>query len=143
MFAQWQASLPGLQNVTNLMWALALEPIPPQIYARHAVDNSLGLTGRRETLVLALATISWTEASDDAVVNTATQNLMDGIADEAQKFDALDPFVYPNYADKDQDVIRSYGEASVSKLQAVRDRVDPEGVFTNQVPGGYKIPEKD
>ncbi|KAI0168669.1 hypothetical protein BJ166DRAFT_611763 [Pestalotiopsis sp. NC0098] len=140
VFNQWQASLSGLQNVTNLMWALALEPIPPQIYARHAADNSLGLAGRDGTLVLALATISWTEASDDDVVNTAVKSLMDGIANEAQKLDGLDPFVYLNYADKDQDVMRSYGEASVSKLQAVRDRVDPEGVFTNQVRGGYKIP---
>lgn len=124
------------------MWALALEPIPPQIYARHATDNSLGLAGRNGTLVLALATISWTEASDDAVVNTAVKTLMDGIAEAAQKLDALDPFIYLNYADKDQDAIGSYGETSISKLQAVRDRVDPEGVFTNQVPGGYKIPAK-
>ncbi|KAF2992906.1 hypothetical protein E8E14_000364, partial [Neopestalotiopsis sp. 37M] len=140
VYTQWQASLPGLQNVTGLMWALALEPLPPQIYARHAADNSLGLTGRNGTLVVCLLTVSWTEASDDAVVNAAAKSLIGGIADEAQKLNGLDPYIYLNYADKDQDVIPSYGAASVSKLQAVRDRVDPMGVFTNQVPGGYKIP---
>ncbi|KAK6189164.1 hypothetical protein LQW54_013554 [Pestalotiopsis sp. IQ-011] len=140
VYTQWQASLPGLQNVTGLLWALALEPLPPQIYARHAADNSLGLTGKNGTLVVCLLTVSWTEASDDGVVNAAAKSLIGGIADAAQKLNGLDHYIYLNYADKDQDVIPSYGTASVSKLQAVRDRVDPQGVFTNQVPGGYKIP---
>ncbi|TGJ82176.1 hypothetical protein E0Z10_g6569 [Xylaria hypoxylon] len=79
---------------------------------------------------------------DDALVNEATHNLMAAIEDAARQIGDLDPYIYLNYADKDQDPIASYGAASVSRLQEVRDRVDPRGVFTYQVPGGFKIERK-
>lgn len=139
-YSQWQASLPRVRGISNLVWALALEPLPPKIYARHAEENALGLADRSGSLVVALLTVSWTEASDDAVLNDAAEKLMDAIENEARQLDGLDPFVYLNYADKNQDPIGSYGAASVRRLQAVQARVDPKGVFTNQVPGGYKIP---
>ncbi|KAI1120718.1 hypothetical protein F5Y10DRAFT_289356 [Nemania abortiva] len=142
VYAAWDASLDSIRGVSNLVWALALEPLPPQIYARHAKENALGLTGRNKSLVVTLLTITWSEASDDALVNEATHNLMNAIEDAARQIGNLDPYVYLNYADEDQDPIASYGAASVSRLQEVRDRVDPHGVFTYQVPGGYKIQGK-
>ncbi|KAI0404432.1 hypothetical protein F4802DRAFT_598130 [Xylaria palmicola] len=141
--AAWNASLDSIKGVSNLVWALTLEPLPPQIYARHATGNALGLTGRgNKSLIVTLLTITWTEASDDALVDEATHNLMAAIEDAARQTGDLDPYIYLNYADKDQDPIASYGAASVSWLQEVRDRVDPRGVFTYQVPGGYKIQGK-
>ncbi|KAI0970124.1 hypothetical protein F4678DRAFT_147969 [Xylaria arbuscula] len=138
-YTAWDASLDKIRGVSNLVWALALEPLPPQIYARHAEENALGLTGRSKSLVVALLTITWSEASDDALVNEAAHNLMAAIEDAARQIGDLDPYLYLNYADKDQDPIASYGAASVSRLQEVRDRVDPRGIFTHQVPGGFKI----
>ncbi|KAI1171413.1 hypothetical protein F4777DRAFT_591217 [Nemania sp. FL0916] len=138
--AAWNASLDSIKGVSNLVWAFSLEPLPPQIYARHAAENALGLTGRGDkSLVMALLTITWTEASDDALVNEATHSLMAVIEDAGRQTGDWDPFVYMNYADADQDPIASYGAASVRRLQEVRSRVDPHGVFTYQVPGGYKI----
>ncbi|XXG97659.1 hypothetical protein Hte_003966 [Hypoxylon texense] len=124
-FVQWEASLASIRNVSNLVWSLTLEPLPPQFYARHAEENALGLTDRSGTLVVARRTMR-----------------MDAIEKDAQQLGDLDRYIYLNYADRDQDPIGSYGAASVSRLRAVRERVDPKGVFTNQVPGGYKIPEK-
>ncbi len=141
-YAAWNASLDQIRGVSNLIWALTLEPLPPQIYARHAKENTLGLDGRSKSLVVTLFTLQWSEASDDALVNEATHNLMAAIEDVARQIGDLDPYIYLNYADKDQDPIASYGAASVSRLQEVRDRVDPRGVFTYQVPGGFKIEGK-
>ncbi|KAI1401829.1 hypothetical protein F4819DRAFT_496425 [Hypoxylon fuscum] len=141
-YAQWEASLPSIRDVSNLVWAFALEPLPPKIYGRHAEENALGLADRSGSLVVALLTVTWTEACDDALVNDAAKKLMDAIENKAQQLGDLDPFIYLNYADKDQDPISSYGKASVDRLRAVQERVDPKGIFTNQVPGGYKIPGK-
>ena len=138
--ALWNASLLSISSVSNIVWGIALEPLPPAIYARHSKENALGLVDRNKTLAVALLTVSWTDVADDAVVIDAANKLMDAINDEAQRIGALDPFIYMNYAAKDQDPIGSYGVASVRQLQAVQEHVDPRKVFTNQVPGGYKIP---
>ncbi|KAI2610568.1 hypothetical protein GGR54DRAFT_651721 [Hypoxylon sp. NC1633] len=138
-FAQWNASLPSISNISNIIWGVSLEPLPPAIYARHGKDNALGLANRSGSLIIALVTVSWTDAADDAVVTCAAIKLMDAINNEARQIGDLDPFVYLNYAAKDQDPIAGYGPASVRQLKTVQKRVDPRKVFTNQVPGGYKI----
>lgn len=66
--------------------------------------------------------------------------LLENINSAAKELGGLDPYIYMNYSDKEQDVIHSYGAESVSKLKQVRQEVDPEGIFTYQVPAGYKIP---
>ncbi|KAK0616093.1 putative oxidoreductase [Bombardia bombarda] len=139
-FLRWEATLPAIRNVSGIVWALALEPLPPAIYARHAKENSLGLADRKEALVVTLLTVTWPNAIDDVLINTTGAALIEAIEQDARKLSAYDPYVYLNYAGQFQDPIGSYGEASVRRLRKVRDRVDPKGVFTKQVPGGYKIP---
>lgn len=140
--ARWNASLSGLSDVTNLVWSFTLEPLPPAIYSRHAKSNALGLAEGSRTLVVALISVTWTDASHDEIVTGAAKKLIDDINNDAQQLGGFNPYIFLNYADQDQDVIGSYGTASVSQLQAVQERVDPSRVFTNQVPGGYKVPQK-
>lgn len=140
VYTHWNASLPDILNVSNITWTVSLEPLPPAIYARHGKDNSLGLADRSGPLAVAVVTALWTDEADDVVVTDAANKLLGAINNEATEIGDLDPFVYMNYAAKDQDPIGSYGAASVKQLQAVQERVDPRKVFTNQVPGGYKIP---
>lgn len=139
-FEAWNASLPTVWNVTNIIWSVALEPLPPAIYARHAAENALGLSDHTESLVVALITVTWSDAADDALVVNAVDALKKQVDEAAAKLGGLDPFVYLNYAGKNQDPIPSYGQESVKRLQQVQKKVDPKKVFTYQVPGGYKIP---
>ncbi|KAF9248406.1 hypothetical protein DTO027I6_8537 [Penicillium roqueforti] len=46
------------------------------------------------------------------------------------------------YANKADDVLveRSWGEDNIAKLRAATKEYDPNGVFQEQVPGGYKLP---
>lgn len=53
---------------------------------------------------------------------------------------ALDPYVYLNYAAKWQDPIMSYGTESVDRLAMVQESYDPHRIFTDRVPGGFKLP---
>ena len=48
-------------------------------------------------------------------------------------------FVYLNYADERQQVIEGYGAESLKRLREVNRRVDPEALFQEGVPGGYKL----
>ncbi|KAI1877521.1 hypothetical protein JX265_003529 [Neoarthrinium moseri] len=139
-YAQWSATIPSISQVSNLVWAIVLEPLPPGIYARHANGNALGLADRTGSFVVVLLSAAWTDPSDDELVVDAANKLMAAINEQAKDLGDLDPFVYLNYAGQDQNPIGSYGATSVAQLQAIRNRVDTGGIFTNQVPGGFKIP---
>ncbi|KAL2281731.1 hypothetical protein FJTKL_11409 [Diaporthe vaccinii] len=140
---KWRAHYPTIKDVTSIIFSLVLEPLPPIMYQRHAATNILGLADRTEALVIAELSVSWANESDDALVNSTARALVDDIIAEARSLGGYDPYIFANYANKDQaqDVIGSYGSESVAFLRKVREEVDPKDVFTRMVPGGYKIPD--
>ncbi|KAI1345673.1 putative oxidoreductase [Xylaria sp. FL0043] len=142
-YAAFNASLPQIQNVTGISWALNLEPLPPQIYTRGGVEtNALGLTNENgRSLVVCLISPSWSDGGQNEQVYAAARALMDDIAARAKTLGVYDSYIYLNYAAPWQDVIPSYGTESVKKLQQLRARVDPNQVFTKKVMGGFKIPD--
>lgn len=139
-FERWNTSYPALTNVTNIVFGLVLEPLPPKIYQRHATENALGLADRTESLVIVELFASWANAADDALVSRTVLTLLEAINNQAKELGGFDPYLFANYAGKNQDVIGSYGSATVARMKQVRQEVDPKGVFTKLVPGGYKIP---
>ncbi|KAL9945919.1 hypothetical protein ACHAO3_007071 [Verticillium nonalfalfae] len=58
----------------------------------------------------------------------------------AKSIDALQPWVYINYADPTQDPISSYGKANVEFLQKVLAKYDPTGMFQRRMRSGFKLP---
>lgn len=139
-FDAWNSSLSGVRDISGLTWTLSLEPLPPNIYQRGAAGNSMGLADRTGTRVVCLLSQAWSNQADNKRVYTASAALVAAIEEAAHTLDAYDPYIYLDYAAKWQDPIASYGKASVQQLRRVRDRVDPRGVFTHLVPGGFKLP---
>lgn len=140
-FDQWIASYPALKNVTSLIFSLVLEPLPPAIYQQHAEANALGFAAdRTDSLVIVELFASWASAADDALVHRTVQALLDAINAQALQLAGHDPYLFANYAGKDQDVMASYGAASVERMRRVSQAVDPKRIWRELVPGGYKIP---
>ncbi|KAI2782825.1 putative oxidoreductase [Daldinia loculata] len=140
VYLKWNKSIETIKGVRGIVWAISLEPLPPAIYARSATSNVFGLSDRSDALVITLLTVFWRNEADDLKVEMAARGLFKEIEDDAKRLGAYDPFIYPNYAAPWQDPIASYGDESLRKLQRVRMDVDPKGVFSRQVPGGFKIP---
>ncbi|KAL7911482.1 hypothetical protein GGI35DRAFT_477200 [Trichoderma velutinum] len=130
----WQGLVTPLADIEGLDVQFLIQP--------HAVTNgtnSMGLTAGEKDLVMVDMTIAYTNAADDATVQTAIQNIVSQQKSYLSKQGLLIPFVYLNYADKSQDPISSYGSASKAKLQAVSKKYDPKGLFQTANPGGYKL----
>lgn len=53
--------------------------------------------------------------------------------------DLISPYLYLNDADKGQDVFAGYPDENVKALQLIREKYDPERVFTDLMPGGWKV----
>ena len=51
----------------------------------------------------------------------------------------LGTYIYLNDADKGQKVFESYGDESVARLKEIRAKYDPARVFTDLMPGGFKV----
>lgn len=135
----FSSSLEGVKDIKGLTWSLSFEPLPPQIYKRDAAGNALGLTDRDGSLVVCLLSQVWSDDADNERATAASAALVSSIEKSARDLGAYDPFVYLNYAGTWQDPISSYGDESGQQLRQLRDKVDPDGVFTRLVPGGFKI----
>lgn len=120
-----------------------MDPIPTALYRRHANANAFGLANRGEkSLIVVMATMTWSNAEDDKVVNSAVRNLISTIERDVGKLGKLDPFIYINYAAAWQNPIASYGKASVDRLLMTQRKYDARRVFTYMVPGGFKLPRE-
>lgn len=89
--------------------------------------------------MIALLLASYSDAADDCTVEETARGLMALIEQDMRDLNAWDPFVYLNYAAQWQDPLASYGQANLQRLQAIAREVDADGVFTHQVPGGFKL----
>lgn len=83
--------------------------------------------------------ISWQGAEQDALFQQAGSDLIDRIRAYAVSIGADNPYLYLDYADINQDPLASYGAENVKKMKDAAKKYDPEGVFQNLVPGGFKI----
>ncbi|KAM7213617.1 hypothetical protein V8F06_011003 [Rhypophila decipiens] len=146
----WNRSIESISNIPGIIWAVVMDPLPPQLYAEHSDGgkaNALGLGTRNkgESLIIVQLFASWPSPAAgspealDEVVDLAARRLIADIETETKKLGVLDRFVYANYAAPWQGVFESYGKESLKKLREVRKRYDPARVFTKMVPGGFKF----
>lgn len=137
----WESSLPSVRGIPGLVWAIGFDPLPSGLYARHAHANALGLGDRDgKPLLIAQLTMTWRDPADDNLIDVTSKDLIATAKRDVRALGALDPFLYVHYAAAWQDPFMGYGEASLEKLRRVRQKYDPKRVFTDLVPGGFKIP---
>ncbi|KAL4988714.1 hypothetical protein BDW68DRAFT_176682 [Aspergillus falconensis] len=139
-YLRWKSSLPVIEDVRGIVWSISLEPLPPAIYARAPTKNAFGLLDTTGPQVVTLLSVSWEDEADDERVRNTARALFEGIEEDAHRLDSYEPFLYLNYAADWQDPISSYGKKSIEMLSKVRRDVDPNGVFREGMPGGFKIP---
>ncbi|KAF9878171.1 FAD binding domain-containing protein [Colletotrichum karsti] len=102
--------------------------------------NALGVESDGP-LMIALLTLGWSNAEDDAAMYSYADRWVDRCASEANALGLLHPWVYINYANHNQDPFAGYGEANRLRLRRIQEAIDPRGVFTSQglVRGSFKL----
>lgn len=101
--------------------------------------NALGLDPEDGPLFHCLLYMVWDDASKDEQFNKAALNFMNAAKTEAKTRGVYNRYIYMNYAGPYQNVVQSYGEANVAKLNNVARKYDPSAVFHKLQPGGYKL----
>lgn len=83
--------------------------------------------------------VSWDGSEDTGVVEEFLRSVNEEIEGMLGERGLLLRYLYLNDSDKDQPVFEGYGRENVERLQAIRERYDPQGVFTDLMPGGFKL----
>lgn len=84
-------------------------------------------------------TVIWSNAADDAALNAAAETFLTQAVQYTKSQGQYHGFLYSNYALPSQDPIASYGPTNQATLRAVSKMYDPNQVFQDQVPGGFKL----
>lgn len=133
-------SLGEVRSVTSGSLAFGLQPISSTaVHAGYANGgNALGLQDVSQTWYAIDA--GWYWESDDEFVRSATEDLTGAVIKVSKQEDSFIRYLFMNDANREQDVIASYGEDNVRKLRDVQAKYDPDLVFQRLVPGGWKLP---
>ena len=140
VFALWRASVPAVESVPGICWALGFQVLSPAVTRTSAArgGNCMGLDDA-PTLVIVLLTNFWRDAADNERLVGLTRGLIGEFEAAARENGADSKFKYLNYAWGDQRVFEGYGEENRAKLRAVARKYDPEGFFQTAMPGGFKL----
>ena len=132
-------SLDEVRSVTAGSLAFGLQPISSTaIQAGYASGgNALGLQDVSQTWYA--IDVGWYWESDDEFIRSATVDLIGAVTKASEEEDSFIRYLFMNDANREQDVIASYGEGNVRKLRDVQIKYDPDLVFQRLVPGGWKL----
>ncbi|KAL4904111.1 hypothetical protein BDW74DRAFT_168558 [Aspergillus multicolor] len=83
--------------------------------------------------------LDWQDEADDALFYDLGYGVIDKVKAYTQDIGVDSDYIYMNYAGRDQNPLRGYGDENLEFLRAVARKYDPFGVFQRQVPGGFKI----
>lgn len=114
----------------------------PTLYAKRSQErggNVLGVDRLSGNCITFLAAAHIKDEGDVEDGFRILQEWYDGLIQFTKDRELLEGWLYLNYADKSQNPLRAYGEENVSKIQAVALKYDPDRVFQDKCPGGFKI----
>jgi hypothetical protein len=69
----------------------------------------------------------------------AGKNIIDRSVALGKEMGLHHPYIYQNYAAKDQDVFEGYGSKNRNRLREIQKKYDPEGIFSRLNPGYSKV----
>lgn len=131
----------SVASVPDMQWIYSYEPLP-SFFTQASTErggNMLGLNRTQDNLIVMMLSPRWQSADYDAVMYNASVAWVDTLTQLTAALGFGSSFVYLNYADSFQNPLGSYGTDSVAFMKHVAREYDPDQVFQELVPGGFKI----
>ncbi|KAL2832882.1 hypothetical protein BDW59DRAFT_180510 [Aspergillus cavernicola] len=118
-----------------------LQPFPAVFgkVGKERGGNVLGLEGMDGDHLLYLLFLSWDSPADDSLFHDIGYGLIRNLKAYTKEVNADSDYIYMNYAGRDQNPLRGYGEDNLKWIAAMAKKYDPIGVFQTQARGGFKV----
>ncbi|KAF8866921.1 6-hydroxy-D-nicotine oxidase [Acephala macrosclerotiorum] len=128
-----------IAGVEDVMLTMVFQPIASG--AIKACDakggNPMGLSAQNQSWFLIMA--DFKNLADEEAVRSSCRAIVSIGEEIAKKNGTHIPFIYANYASRNQNPLRSYGEENFGKLKGVAEKYDPEEVFQKLQNGGWLL----
>ncbi|OBT98862.1 hypothetical protein VE01_03298 [Pseudogymnoascus verrucosus] len=82
---------------------------------------------------------TWGDSADDEKIDNFIKTVNANITTQLEAIGATSPYIYLNDADADQPVFQGYPAENLKRLQRIRAKYDPLKIYTNLMPGGFKV----
>lgn len=82
---------------------------------------------------------SWTDPADDSKINDFAVEVTDAIEAKLAAAGQAAQYRYMNDAGLGQAIFQNYGAGNLAKLKSIRAKYDPQKLYTNLMPGGWKV----
>jgi hypothetical protein len=123
------------------------QPVPKLIAGHSAAagGNVMGVERHESNGVLFLLSAMMKTSEQQAFAHSKVRAAVESVKAYAGSLveNGNLPWIYMNYADKSQDVLRGYGTPNVKRLKEAAAKYDPQEVFQNLCPGGWKVSQID
>ncbi|KAF2023710.1 FAD binding domain-containing protein [Setomelanomma holmii] len=130
-----------LSSVANLQASITFQPVTKDFLSHNSKTggNPQGIDISRAPFFLMVENWTWTDPNDDARVRAAADAITADINRvlAAKSFDAQ--YLYMNDAGGGQPVFQSYPADNLKRLKTIRTKYDPLRIYTNLLPGGWKV----
>lgn len=137
--AYFAAAQATFADVEGAIIGFAFNPITSQLL-RKSNEKPGSLQGLNEDPACWIEqTYSWKNAADDALFDNFIRNFEANITEPLRTMNATSSFYYLNEADEGQPVFESYPDGNLARLKRIRAKYDPKRVFTDLMPGGFKV----
>lgn len=139
-FDTYYESIASLADVEGFSTAFSMLPITPVV--TRAPENAMDLGSDDSPAIWYVESPLWSNPEDDervlAVHAEANAKIRENLS--AAGLGPL-PFMYLSDIQKSQipETFPAYGAENLQNLKAIRDRYDPDRVFTELLPGGAKV----
>lgn len=102
-------------------------------------EDPMGLDPADGPFIMIEESLTWYYESDDDTMQAFYHAFNANITAQLEPLGVLTDFIYLNDANGDQDVFAGYPLENVRKLQSIREKYDPNRVYTDLMPGGWKV----
>lgn len=104
-----------------------------------AQNNMFNLNGKHGPLLLMSVEIWWKDTARDPYFNKTAKRLRHLMKSKLRRQDALNDWIYPNYAAADQNPFDSLPSITKQMLAATKRKYDPDDLWRRLVPGIWHI----
>ncbi|EON97117.1 putative fad binding domain-containing protein [Phaeoacremonium minimum UCRPA7] len=131
-----------LANVTNSLATLAMMPISESFISTNrngTAGDPMGIDATKAPYIWVEEAIMHANPADTPKVDQFLIDVNAIIDEKLTSLNVASPYLYLNDADKNQPVFQGYAPENVARLKEIRSKYDPQSIYTDQMPGGWKV----
>lgn len=133
-----------LSDVSSFFTGVAFMPMVPSYFAASMKNGGdpMGVAPSDGPFIWIEESFMWKDPADDARMATfldvVNANITAALTEQVGE-DSQHKYLYLNDADYNQPVFEGYPKGNVMMMKMIREKYDPERVFTDLMPGGWKV----